>query len=483
MNKCENCGYENKPNAVFCEHYGHKLNQQKGIICSNCHHLNPLNSDYCENCGTKLAKNGNVPPVNTQSFSQDHLDEQKRGDTARPVNPNNQGAPRNQANQFNQNNMGNQGNQFNQGNPSNPNNQFNQNPNSQFDPATPNNQPNQFGPGGPQKPHKKHGVLIAIIVVIVVLLIAGAVLFVTTSKTDQNSDKTTKSATPPTTQTQSPNKKKPTKDKSDDDKISLASVKNFMSDDLGESDGQTSAYFYDLNSDQHAQYGDDSTQRAASNIKLFIMAAAYQKVKDGELDLSDHYTLKDSDKVGGTGVVQQMETGSSISYHDLIKDMITQSDNTAANIMVDTIGGLDVVNDEISDLGLSDTTMERKLMDTEKLEAGHDNMTTAHDLGIFMKKLYNHQVVSKTYDEDMLGILKDTSNHSKLPSQVASDITVYNKTGEYNSYGVQNDVAIFQKGDKAFVISVMSEDGTESDQKEAMGDLGSDLTNYILGDE
>jgi beta-lactamase class A len=42
-------------------------------------------------------------------------------------------------------------------------------------------------------------------------------------------------------------------------------------------------------------------QRAASNIKLFILITAYQQVNEGKLNLNDKYTLKDSDKVDGTG--------------------------------------------------------------------------------------------------------------------------------------------------------------------------------------
>lgn len=80
----------------------------------------------------------------------------------------------------------------------------------------------------------------------------------------------------------------------------------------------------------------------------------------------------------------------------------------------------------------------------------------------------------------MLDILGENVNHSKLPSDLDSDVTVYNKTGEFNQYGVQNDAAIFEKDGKAFVIVVMSQDGDESDQKDAMGRLGSDLADLVF---
>lgn len=96
------------------------------------------------------------------------------------------------------------------------------------------------------------------------------------------------------------------------------------------------------------------------------------------------------------------------------------------------------------------------------------------------KFVYNHKLVSKKYYQEMLDILGENVNHSKLPSDLDSDVTVYNKTGEFNQYGVQNDAAIFEKDGKAFVIVVMSQDGDESDQKDAMGRLGSDLADLVF---
>jgi len=178
-----------------------------------------------------------------------------------------------------------------------------------------------------------------------------------------------------------------------------------------------------------------------------------------------------------------MQVGDSLTYRDLIDYMITKSDNTAANIITKEIGGLDAVNDEIDELDLSSNTkMERMLMDQDALSEGKDNMTTAHDLAMFMRKLYQHDVVSDKYDKQMLSILSNTSNHSKLPANINTNVVdVYNKTGEYAQYGVENDAAIFKRGNKAFVLVVMSQNGDSDEQKDAMGSLGKEVTQEVLG--
>lgn len=262
----------------------------------------------------------------------------------------------------------------------------------------------------------------------------------------------------------------------------IGEVKQMIAADLKGMSGDTSAYYYNLKTDKSYQYGTDQTQRAASDIKLFILAAAYQEVADGKLDLSSTYTLQATDKVGGSGSLQQIEPGTQISYQDLIKAMITQSDNTASNIIVKKLGGISAVNQEIKHLCMKDTKMQRMLMDTDKLKQGQDNMTSAHDIGLFLTKLYRHQIISKTYDDAMLKVLSENTNHTKLPQKVDPSITTYNKSGEFDDYGVENDAAIFEKGDKAFVIVVLSQNGQLTQQIPAMNKLGADLTKLVLED-
>lgn len=202
------------------------------------------------------------------------------------------------------------------------------------------------------------------------------------------------------------------------------------------------------------------------------MITAYQQIKDGELSLSDDYTLTDDDKVDGTGKLRGMASGTRISIKELIDYMMDDSDNTAANIMIRKLGGIAAVNHQIEKMGATDTKLERMLMDTDALKEGKDNYTSAKDLGTALKKIYNHQSVSRKYDDEMLTILKQNENHTKLPHDLPSDATVYNKTGEFGDYGVENDAAIFGNQKGAIVIVVMSQDGQHDEQINAMSSFG-----------
>jgi beta-lactamase class A len=244
--------------------------------------------------------------------------------------------------------------------------------------------------------------------------------------------------------------------------------------------GETSVYVSPTDSTEEV-VSNSKAQRAASNIKLFILITAYQQVNEVKLNLNDKYTLKDSDKVDGTGEIRNMSSGSEISMQDLLEDMMEDSDNTAANIVIRQLGGMNKVNAQIKKIGAKDTKLERMLMDTDALKDGKDNYTSVADLGMVLKKIYNHQMVSTKYDNAMLDILKKNNNHTKLPHDLPEEATVYNKTGEFDDYGVENDAAIFGNNKGSFVIVVMSQDGSRDEQIKKMNSFGSVMYDGLLG--
>jgi len=224
----------------------------------------------------------------------------------------------------------------------------------------------------------------------------------------------------------------------------------------------------------------EQPQRAASTIKLFIMLTAYSKANANELDLDRVHRLYEDEKVGGTGIVRDMPGGSELTIRELVRLMIVESDNTAANIMIDELGGFESINQMISKMGCYNTALNRKMMDTEALESGIDNYTSAKDLGVIMKKLYMNTLISEEYDNEMLNILSHNTDHSKLPYHLPYGATVFNKTGTYSTYGVENDVAIIANENGAFVVSIMTQDGSAVEQINAMNSLGLSLYEHIL---
>jgi len=261
--------------------------------------------------------------------------------------------------------------------------------------------------------------------------------------------------------------------------VQTAPFKQIAQRTMGHLKGQN-AVFVQTTAGQTLSWHNRS-QKAASDIKLFILATVYRQVTAGKFDLAATYTLREADKVGGTGNLQAQAAGTRVTNRDLLKDMMTVSDNTATNIIIREVGGLPAVNQEIKRLGATQTVLRRKMMDQKALAAGRDNETSARDLGNLLMKIWRHQLISRSADTAILKLMAANTNHTKLPKLVPASRQIYNKTGEFDTYGVENDAAIFARGKQAVVVVSLSQNGELSQQVPAMNQLGKQIDAAVFG--
>jgi beta-lactamase class A len=160
----------------------------------------------------------------------------------------------------------------------------------------------------------------------------------------------------------------------------------------------------------------DAPVPTASTIKLPIMVELFAEAEEGKLDWNQKLELTDRDKVSGTGVLTELSDGDLLPIRDLVHLMIVISDNTATNLILDRIGG-NAVNQRMAQLGLKQTAVMRKIMQTkpesftdEGRKPGNDRWGTGRscprDMVVLMEKLYRGQLVSKPASEEMITVLK-----------------------------------------------------------------------------
>ena len=101
--------------------------------------------------------------------------------------------------------------------------------------------------------------------------------------------------------------------------------------------GPAQVYFTDLATNQ-SLYRGSSTLPSASMIKVFILARAYEDLRNGSLSRKETVTLTPENVVGGAGVLQGRPYGTKVPLQEALDLMITESDNTAANLLIDRLG-------------------------------------------------------------------------------------------------------------------------------------------------
>ncbi len=248
---------------------------------------------------------------------------------------------------------------------------------------------------------------------------------------------------------------------------------------LKELPGNISFYYHNLITGEHFQYRAEEKLMAASVIKLYIMAAAFQQIAEGKLNPDQLISTRREDFVPSCGAVAYLHEGLEVTVRDLITLMIIFSDNTATNILIDLMGE-DQINERIRSLGFRDVWLRRKMFDLEKSRQGIQNLITAEETGIFFQKLYESRLAGEKEDAQMLEILKCQQLNGKIPFYLKAAVPepdIAHKTGE--DEGITHDVGIIY-GEEPFVVCFCGNETDTPGFERLMAEVSLELYQEVL---
>src|SRR5438309_7655290 len=221
----------------------------------------------------------------------------------------------------------------------------------------------------------------------------------------------------------------------------------------GKLDGVLAVAILDLSTDQKYLLHADEAMPTASSIKIAILAELYRQAQQGKVKLTEFYTLQQSDMVGGSGITRVLTPGMTrLTLRDVAGLMISVSDNSATNVVIDRIG-MENVNALLDSLGLTHTRLRRKMMDLEVASEGRENIATPREMMMLLEDLYRAKILNKQMTDDFFELLS-IHKESYIPRELPEDLRIANKPGELE--GVRNDSGIVFTGNRPFVISVMT---------------------------
>jgi beta-lactamase class A len=218
-------------------------------------------------------------------------------------------------------------------------------------------------------------------------------------------------------------------------------------------DGVLAVAVLDLSNQHTLLLNADEIFPTASTIKIAILAELYHQVQQGKLKLADTYTLQPSDLVGGSGISGALTPGvTQLTLRDVAALMISVSDNSMTNVLIDRVG-LENVNALLDSLGLTHTRLRRKMMDIKAAGEGRENVATPRELMLLFEALYRGKVLNKQLTDDYFNLLS-IHKESYIPRELPEELRIANKPGELE--GVRNDCGVVFTGSRPYVICVMS---------------------------
>lgn len=215
--------------------------------------------------------------------------------------------------------------------------------------------------------------------------------------------------------------------------------------------GSFSLVVFDLTHEPKEQVSINSDQvyESASMYKLFVLAAVMQAEADGK--------LQDDDKLSATvGHLNDILGDKEYGYEDYdddetigwtvneaMKRVARFSDNYSAILLAEKVGW-DSVQEAANKIGATSTTIKSPIS------------TTAQDLGLYFRKLYHGEIVSREASDRIIEMLANSNSTDRIPAQLPEDLKIAHKTGELSR--IRNDGGIIFLPDRPYVFVMLTKD-------------------------
>jgi beta-lactamase class A len=190
--------------------------------------------------------------------------------------------------------------------------------------------------------------------------------------------------------------------------------------------GRCGFYARDLGSGRTVAHAADEVFPTASLIKVAILVELERQVLAGDLTMSQELELRDADRVGGSSLLRHMSAGIRLPVRDWAFLMMTVSDNTATNVLIDLVG-LDAVNATMTREGFPAVRLNHKI-DFEHLwqDAGHLGVGSPRAFAELMAAILEQRLLTPAACEDMLRLMDGVGAGERLARYIP-----------YNPYAAQ----------------------------------------------
>jgi beta-lactamase class A len=236
-------------------------------------------------------------------------------------------------------------------------------------------------------------------------------------------------------------------------------------------------------------------------------------VDQGKIDLTERIIIEDRHRVPGSGIIQDLDAGASLTIRDVAMLMVTISDNAGTDILFDLLG-TDAIQQAVKDLGMTSTSIPmgtwgllcglqnlnpddpdlnyEKLKETLKStdapwdanafkETPDNDITTPRDMLRLHEAIESGEGLSTAGQAGVLDILKRQKLSERIPSHLPTGVVCAHKTGSLR--GVRNDVGIvYAPNGTSYALSILvkgAPDGVAGTR--LVGDVSKVIYEHYVG--
>ncbi|WP_235510846.1 class A beta-lactamase [Curtobacterium sp. Leaf261] len=225
-------------------------------------------------------------------------------------------------------------------------------------------------------------------------------------------------------------------------------------------------------------YRDDTRFAFASTSKLLTAGLLLRTASDAELDTVVHYDAAD---LLSYAPVTSQHVATGMSLRDLVTAALQVSDNTAANLVTEHLGGPAAVQSALRTLGDSTTNVDRTEPDLNTATPGDvRDTTTPHALATDLRRFAVGDLLTPARRTLLVSLLEgNTTGGPYVRAGVPAGWTVGDKTGN-GSYGTRNDIAVVTPPGRAPIIVVILTNRGSAQDASSDDALIADVTRQVV---
>ena len=230
----------------------------------------------------------------------------------------------------------------------------------------------------------------------------------------------------------------------------LTSLKNTLKAQIAAvPDFDVSIFIWDASNGNYVDIQSEKVFPAASIIKIPVLISLFKAIENGKLKKTDTIPLEEYYRSEGSGALQYQAQGLALNLDNLARIMITDSDNSATNMLMSAIGSMTAVNDDIKEWGLKNTHINTWLPDL-----GGTNYTSTKDLGIMLHNLDNENFLSLESRADIFDYMGHVKNNRLLAAGIPENASIAHKTGDIGT--MLGDAGIvYSPNGKKYIVAIM----------------------------
>ncbi len=214
-----------------------------------------------------------------------------------------------------------------------------------------------------------------------------------------------------------------------------------------------SVYVWDYENGKSASVNADKPTPLASTVKIPVLFEMFRQIdsKTRDLELNKKIIFDEAHRTSGSGDLQYTAAGQTYSVDYLTSIMITKSDNSATNIILDEIGGRETLNRAMRNWGLKSARVSNLLPDLEGT-----NKMSAKELSTILYNLDNPKFLSARSREHIKEYMGNLPTKNLIRAGLPEDAIFLHKTGDIGKMLGDAGIVYLSDGHK-YIVTMLVE--------------------------